>query len=154
MADIAAHPGADIIHDPGAYPRRLVLEGLPQHAASRYRNFTEQVLELQAQSRHLRERREALSQRAQVASHNARTAKAKATASADHHEQAALAAEHELEQLKRRFSKINAARVNTEQVINQLNNWLTAIAGGTYRGPAYTDSEPAPAKLKKGESFY
>lgn len=153
MADITAHPGADTVSDQSAYPRRLVLEGLPQHAQSRYRNFTEQLLELEAQSRHLRERREALSQRAQVASHNAMAAKANATASADHHEQAAAAAEHELEEVNRRFSKINAARVNIEQIINRLNEWLVSIAVGTYRGPAYTDSEPSPAKLAKGEDF-
>ena len=32
--------------------------------------------------------------------------------------------------------------------------WLTAIVGGTYRGPAYTDGQPSPGQASQvGEDF-
>ena len=152
MADIGAHTG-NVVHDPASYARSQVLEGLPFHAQSRYRAFSEQLLELEAQQRHLRERRDEKSQRVNLLVQNARAAKASGSGSAEHHEASARAGEHELEQLNHRFSKANAARINIERILNLLNEWLSSVAGGFYSGVPYGDAEPTPAKLRKNEDF-
>lgn len=144
MADIGAMD--DTVRDPSSYARRMILDSLPPHAQARYRAYGERRAEAETLLRHLRERGEALTQLMNVAGHNA-------FASQSREQDRALAIlEAERDQLQRRHSKIDAARVCYGQIVARLDNWLTTAMmqlGEVH----WTDDQPPIVRPHEGESF-
>jgi len=130
------------------YHVRLSLDGLPPHAAVRYRGFVEARLEAENGLAFLRDRDAEMSKVLNVLS-----AAVRANPDDKHSARKLVAMRAEADALLAKRNKLNERRACFEQVINTIDNYLRTRGTGLFRGPPCGDDEPPVAQPREGETL-